>query len=371
MITKAKGNIWRDVYTFTNINKAHRKGRKNKTHYKWVKRIDEDASGKYLQRIQRRLREEIHVTAKYREFTINDRGKEREICDLPYYPDRIVHWAVMLQVEPILVSTFVKNSYAAIPGRGAHLAISDVCDALHKDPTGTKYCLRLDVHKYFPSINHKILKGLLRKKIKCKSTLSFFDELIDSYHSKLTNEGVPIGNYPSQYFGNYYLTFFDHWLKEGEFVYVDNKGVKRKKKVKYSYRYMDDIVILDDSKEFLHSLRIQIEDYLMSNLKLKIKNNYQVYPVNECGISFVGYRLYRNYVLLSTKTKRRINKRCKEIKNEIEFKGYMTEHNRCVLSSYKGVLDWCNGKRLYFKNLYKLKPYMKSLEEYEEMGIFY
>ena len=110
-------------------------------------------------------------------------------------------------MEPIWVSSFVKGTYSCIKNRGIHKALKDVKHAL-KDEANTQYCLKLDVRKFYPSIDHAILKQLIRKKVKDKQLLVILDEIIDSA------EGVPIGNYLSQFFANLYLTYLDHWVKE-------------------------------------------------------------------------------------------------------------------------------------------------------------
>lgn len=112
--------------------------------------------------------------------------------------------------------------------------------------------------------------------------LWLLDEIIDSA------DGVPIGNYLSQYFANLYLAYFDHWIKE-------EKGVK------YYYRYADDIVILGSDKEKLQSLLHEMRAYLRDRLKLKIKRNYQVFPVDSRGIDFLGYLFYHSHTLLRKK----------------------------------------------------------------------
>lgn len=368
---KTFGNIYPLVYTMHNLRLAHKKARKGKTSYTWVKRVDENPK-KYLRRLGRMLRHKDYTTSPYREFMLEDRGKLREICDLPYFPDRIVHWALMLQVEPILVSTFINTSYAAIPGRGAHLALQHLTDCLHHDPEGTQYCLKLDVHKFFPSIDHDILKELMRRKIKCKDTLWLLDEVIDSYTSVLTGKGVPIGNYTSQYFGNFYLTYFDHWLKETVFTFTNSEGITEIRQVHYYFRYMDDMVILSDSKEFLQYLLGQIQWYLFTYLRLTLKDNYQVFPVDIRGIDFVGYRSFRDYILLRTTTKKRLKRAMKKIGKCTEKYHDLTEHQRCVVASYSGVLKWCDGKRLYHKNIYRVLKHMQVIDkenDYDE--IFY
>lgn len=364
-VTKAVGNIYPKICTIKNVREAHKRGRKGKTAYVWVKRVDENPD-KYLKRVQRKLKDKTYMTSPYREFMIEDRGKEREICDLPYFPDRIIHWALMLQVEPILVSTFIKNSYAAIPGRGAHLALGDLNKCLHEDVEGTQYCAKLDVHKFFPSIDHDVLKALIRRKIKCKDTLDLMDEIIDSYTNSLTGKGVPIGNYPSQYFGNFYLTYFDHWLKETVFEFTNSKGVTEYRKIKYYFRYMDDMVILSDSKEFLHFMIERIADYLHVNLRLTLKGNYQVFPVDIRGIDFVGYRSFRDYILLRTGTKKRLKIAMKKIRKCAKIYGNLNKHQECVLASYTGVLKWCDSRRLYHRNVQCIFDCIKVIEDNEQ-----
>lgn len=113
----------------------------------------------------------------------------------------------------------------------------------------------MDIRKFYPSVNHDILKAIIRKKIKDDDLLWLLDEIIDSA------DGVPIGNYLSQFFANLYMAYFDHWVKE-------------ELKVKYYYRYADDIVLLSDSKEQLRNWLLAIKVYLTSMLKLKLKDNY-------------------------------------------------------------------------------------------------
>ena len=157
------------------------------------------------------------------------RTKRREIYQLPYFPDRITHHAIMNILEPIWVSVFTSDTYSCIKNRGIHAAAKRLKRELKLDPEGTKYCLKIDVRKFYPSIDHEILKQVVRRKIKDKRLLWLLDEIIDSA------DGVPIGNYLSQYFANLYLAYFDHWIKE--------------ERIKYYYRYADDIVILGSDNE--------------------------------------------------------------------------------------------------------------------------
>ena len=156
------------------------------------------------------LKNKTFQTSDYDIFKIY-KPKERDIYRLPYYPDRIVHHAVMNILEPVWVSIFTADTYSCIKGKGIHSAVRSLQKALNSDNEGTEYCLKLDIRKFYPTINHDILKDIIAKKIKDKDVLWLLGNIIDSVPDK---EGVPIGNYLSQYFANLYLAYFDHWIKE-------------------------------------------------------------------------------------------------------------------------------------------------------------
>lgn len=163
-------------------------------------------------------------------------------------------------MEPVWTKVFTRDTYSCIKGRGIHSLVQKLQSDLRKDPEGTMYCLKIDIRKFYPSINHDILKGILRKKIKDVPLLNLLDEIIDSA------DGVPIGNYLSQFFANLYMSYFDHWIKE-------------ELKVTYYYRYADDIVLLSSNKDQLRSWFLAMKIYLTQVLDLHVKDNYQIYPV--------------------------------------------------------------------------------------------
>lgn len=243
-----------------------------------------------------------YTTSPYTTFKVYE-PKERDVYRLPYYPDRIVHHAIMNVLEPIFLSTFTSNTYSCIKGKGIHAAANDVRNAL-LDVHNTTYCLKLDIKKFYPSVNHQILKQLLKKKFKDKDLLNLLDNIIDSA------EGLPIGNYLSQYFANFYLTYFDHWIKQD-------------KAVKYYFRYADDIVILSNNKNYLHGLLFVIKNYLLSNLQLTVKSNYQVFPVWARGIDFVGYKFYHTHTLLRKSIKKNFARMIAHRKNKASIASYM------------------------------------------------
>jgi RNA-directed DNA polymerase len=274
---KRYGNLYTKIWDMDNIREAHHNAQRGKQHYHEVQMVNADED-KYLMQIQVMLRDKTFRNSEYEIFIKTDSGKEREIYKLPYFPDRIIHHCVMQVLEPIWMSVFISDTYAALKGRGIHKGVKRVKLAL-RDVDNTQYCLKFDVRKFYPSIDHGVLKVILRRKIKDPDVLWLLDEVIDSAN------GIPIGNYLSQYFGNLYLTYFDHWMKE-------------EKRCKYYFRYCDDVVVLSSNKVLLHKLLREVQEYLTANLKLSLKSNYQIFPVDKRGIDFLGYRFFHEYTLL-------------------------------------------------------------------------
>lgn len=293
---KRRGNLYADIYDLDNLELAMRKARSGKEDQYGVQVYDKKPLSN-LMVLHCMLRAKTYRTSGYKTFMIHD-PKEREVFCLPFFPDRIAHHAVMNVLEKHFVAMFTADSYSCIKGRGIHGFDRKMKKAL-RDVPGTQYCLKIDVKKFYPSISHRILKQQLRRKFKDEDLLWLLDDVIDSA------AGVPIGNYLSQFFANFYLTGFDHWLKE-------EIGVK------YYLRYADDIVILAPNKEYLHSLLAKIRSYLGEKLLLTIKDNYQVFPVDSRGVDVCGYVYRHGYTRMRPEIKRnfaravarkRINKR--------------------------------------------------------------
>jgi retron-type reverse transcriptase len=302
-----------------NLRLADHKARKGKKSQAGVRDFDKAPEDNLLQ-LQQILINKTYHTSAYTMFKIYE-PKEREVYRLPYFPDRIAHHAIMNILEPIFLSMFTCNTYSCIKGKGIHAALRDLRTSL-RDEAGTKYCLKLDIKKFYPSVDHAVLKELLRRKIKDQDLLRLLYEIIDSA------PGVPIGNYLSQYFANFYLTYFDHWIKE-------------EKAVKHYFRYADDIVILSDNKEQLHQLLSEITTYLSSQLNLEVKGNYQVFPVAARGIDFIGY--------VSFHTHTRLRKSIKQ-----SFARKMAKEPRMEsIVSYYGWAKHCNSSHLLKKLLWQ------------------
>jgi len=259
---KRYGNLYHKIYDLENIRLAHKNAKKGKSHYSEVKMVEANPE-KYFMMIHNMLKNKTFRNSEYEVFTKRDKSKERKIFKLPYFPDRIIHHCIMNILEHIWMKTLITDTYSSLKNRGIHKGVKRLKKAL-KDRENTKYCLKMDIRKFYPSIDHSILKQTIRKKIKDKDLLWLLGHIIDSA------EGVPIGNYLSQYFGNLYLSVFDYWLKE-------------QKRCKYTFRYCDDIVILHLDKTYLSQLRKEIFNYLDANLNLTLKDNWQIFPVDKRG----------------------------------------------------------------------------------------
>lgn len=341
---KRYGNLYEKIYDIDNLKLAFNNAKHDKSRYGAVKKVESNKEF-YLTNIQNMLISKTYHTGDYKISTIWDKTKERKIYKLPFYPDRITHWAIMQVIEPYILNKLTINTFSAIPNRGITFGLERVREAL-KDVENTTFCLKFDIRHYYPSINHTILKNQYKRIFKDDDLLWLLFEIIDSIEMD-ADTGVPIGNYLSQWDGILYLNDFTHWLKE-------------EKHCKYVFIYMDDVVILSNSKEELHQLFGEIKVYLRDNLKLTIKNNHQVFPVDVREIDFMGYRIFRDYVLLRKSTsknlKRKMNKICKNLKN-----GYrLTYLEWCSIHGYGGWLEWCNGYNLYLKYIKPLEPYAQK-----------
>ena len=324
---KRVNNLYPLIYAEDNIELADKKARKCKRTRYGVRKHDQNKEiDNYALHLS--LLNENYKTSEYTTYKIYE-PKERIIFRLPYYPDRITHHAIMNIMEPIWTKIFTRDTYSCIKGRGIHALVKKLQSDLRKDPNGTMYCAKMDIRKFYPSINHEILKSIVKKKIKDKSLLKLLFEIIDSA------EGVPIGNYLSQFFANLYMAYFDHWVKE-------------ELKVKYYYRYADDIVLLSDDKNQLRSWVLAIKVYLTNVLELKLKDNYQIYPVESRGIDFVGYVCYHDHTLLRKSIKLKLLGLVRAYSNNLISKQKL----QLKMASYFGWLKYCDSKNL-LKKIYR------------------
>lgn len=324
---KRHGNLWGKIIDLENIKLAHRFARKGKSFYTEVKMVDSDID-KYCLQIQEMLANKTFTTSRYEVSERHDGRKQRVIHKLPYFPDRIVQHALLNVIGPILVNTFIRDSFQSIRGRGTYDAMKRVKKLVRSDGC-PKYALKIDVKKYYPSIDNNLLKAAVRRKVKCQDTLWLIDDIIDS------TKGLPIGNYTSQHFGNLYLNSLDWHIKQN----IRPDGY---------YRYCDDIVVFGKTVNQLMLIKQRIEDCL-SMLRLQVKSNWSITNVEKNGIDFVGYRFFPAFTRLRKNIAANFKSTCTWIrkhKNKVDRDLALSK-----LMAYKGWVITASAKQLWRQNV--------------------
>lgn len=328
---KRVNNLFQKIISIENLNEADMKARKGKTNSYGVRIHDKKREYNIL-KLHNELKNKTFKTSPYNVFTIYE-PKERKIYRLPYYPDRIVHHAIMNILEPIWTKVFTHNTFSCIKGRGIEGCAKYVDKMIHKYRNKPLYCLKIDIKKFYPSINHGVMKQIIRKKIKDKDLLWLLDEIIDSV------DGMPIGNYLSQYFANLYLCYFMH--KVNEELRLD------------AAEYADDIIFFSSSKEELRMSFSKIKEILENELKLQIKSNYQIFPIaknryDKHGrlLDYVGYQFYREQKLIRKTIKRKF---CRTVNK-------LNKQSSLDISKYKqAIAPWLGwAKHSNSKHLLKI-----------------
>ena len=238
----------------------------------------------------------------YRSFTITD-PKARIISTAPI-EQRIMHHAIMNILQPIVERPLIDHSYACRKGKGTHAA---VCYAFKQCKTKPHF-LKLDIRKYFDTIDHEILKTQLHRLIKDKRVIFLLDGIIDSYET-MPGKGVPIGNLTSQFFANMYLAGLDHFILE-------------ELRPSAYCRYMDDFIVWGASQAQLKKIFESINNYTAKELHLSLKQ--PVFGKSVVGLPFLGFLVKENGIYLMQKSKRRVKQRLSEITARLNH-GRITE----------------------------------------------
>lgn len=346
---KRHGNLFSMLISRDNLILAYEHA---KRHKKWRRTIQsfERHKEERLSELHDSLVFHTFHTSQYKTKKIYE-PKERIIYVLPFYPDRIVQHAIMNVLEPIWDKLLIDTCYSCRKGKGQHKA-SERCMAYCKR---YEYCMQFDIHKFYPSINHEILKRLIRKKIKDREMLWLLDDIIDSIDGECN---VPIGNYLSQWFGNIYMNELDTYIKH-------------ELKIKPYERYCDDFLIFGNNKEELKKNGDLIEKFVNERLKLTLskKSLFHTYQ----GVDFIGYRHFHNgKILVRKRTAKRMKKTIRA--NRYEFLTGKKEAYkvRSTIGSIHGWLCHANTHNLQIsiglEELGKLVGYPKHLntkEDYE------
>lgn len=316
---KRHGNLWQKIISYENLYLAYTKARQGRGHLESVQRFEKDIDGN-LKKLQKSLIDKTFTTSQYNTRTIYE-PKQRIIYILPFYPDRILQHALMNILAPIFHKQFIKDTYACIPDRGLHAGL--VRANLYSQRN--KYCLKMDIRKFYPSIHHDTLYEILKRKIKDKDTLWLIKDIVYSFSGE-TN--APIGNLTSQWFGNIYLTQLDYYIKQ-------------ELRAKDYIRYCDDFLIFNNDKKVLNEYAKLIRKFLSEKLHLTM-SKCDLFHVSR-GVDFLGYRYFKGYVLLRKRTSKGIKRRLRKLYSEYDKKRITPDKMLSHLSSVDGYTSWANS----------------------------
>ncbi len=339
---KRYGHLWDKFVDPDNLRLAIKNASRGK---RWQRKVQKVLAreDEFLHELHSMLVNNQYHTAEYKTKLIYE-PKQRTIFILPFYPDRIVHHAIMQVLEPIWDNLLISDSYACRLGKGQHAGSKRCMQWVRQ----YRYCLKCDVSKFYPSIDHGVLKSIIRKKLKDPILLKFLDEIIDSVPN---GKNVPIGNYLSQWFGNLYLNELDTY-------------VKQEKRIKPYLRYCDDFILFSNDKRELHAIAAEIKDFLGGKLLLRL-SKCEVFPVTQ-GVDFLGYRHFpQGYILVRKSTAKRVKRRMSSVLNELKSGRVTVERATARVASTEGWLRHANTR--HFSLSLKLAKIKEEIANHEKV----
>ncbi len=306
---KRAGNIWPEIVSFENLHRAARLTLRGK-------RSRPDAAGFFrdLEKNLFDLRSELDSGAYrpggYRTFWISD--PKPRLISAASFRDRVVHHALVEVIEPVFERRFIHHCYACRKGKGNHRAQRQFTTWARS----SRYVLKLDIRKFFPSIDHDVMKQAIRKTIKDRRVLELSDRIIDGSNPQepvamhfpgddllspsRRRRGIPIGNLTSQFFANVYLDGLDHFVKE-------------RLRVKRYLRYVDDLACFGDDKAELQGWRHAISSFLLG-IRLRLNQGKSRIRRVEEGIEFLGFVVLPDRLRLNARSIRRMRRRIEALR---------------------------------------------------------
>ncbi len=260
----------------------------------------------------------------YESFNISD-PKPRNIHKATVR-DRLLHHAIYRILYSSFDNEFIHDSYSCRLGKGTHKAINrfkEFAYAESRNHTRTIWALKCDIRKFFATIDHQVLKNILRRYIYDNDICWLLDRIINSFNSGLEGKGLPLGNLTSQLLVNIYMNEFDQF-------------VKRELKVKHYIRFADDFILLSSDKRLLEDTLISIRKFLEKRLKLELHPGKVFIKTIASGVDFLGWVNFPDHRVVRTVTKRRAIKGVKD-----------KEGKEGTVQSYLGLLKHGNSAKLH------------------------
>lgn len=268
-------DLYSKVHDFSNLYRAYIDSKQGKRWKNSTVRFEVNALAE-LKVLQKALENGTYKLGSYNVFKVYE-PKERTIKSIQFQHKVVQRSLCDNVLEPVFEKTFIYDSYACRKGKGTHAGLDRTSEFLrrHYRKHGLNgWILKCDIEKYFDSIDHEILKRIVRKHIHDERVLKLLFDVIDSIPG---GKGLPLGNQTSQWFSILFLSDFDHFIKE-------------RLRVKMYLRYMDDFVLIHHDKAFLQHCKEAIIDYLKS-LNLELNHKSHIFPVRN-GVDFLGFHLY-------------------------------------------------------------------------------
>ncbi len=324
-------NLYPKIYNFNNLLLAWRKARKGKTKKLYVKEFEKDTIGNLLA-LHEELKNGTYYPRQLKIFVLRD-PKTRKISKSAFR-DRIVHHAIVNILEPIFDKFFFYDSCANRKGKGNLFALKRF-ELFKRQITNNlkseAFCLKADIKHYFQEVNHEILIKIIQRKIKDEEVMHLIKNILENnlIGGSEKAKGMPLGNLTSQFFANIYLNELDYF-------------VKHKLNAKYYIRYVDDFVILHNSKEQLEEWKKKIEEFLNSELKLELHPQKSKITSLSQGIDFVGFRNFYYFRLLRKRNIRNMERKIKMYKSELITKDKLNES----FQGWQAYAKWADSYKL-------------------------
>lgn len=335
----------RRIYSWENLFNAYQHAAKGKWFENEVVIFSQNLEENLIE-IQNELINRTYKVGRYHEFYVYE-PKKRLVMALKF-KDRVVQWAIYLQINDKLDNEMVYHSYACRIGKGTTKAadkLQEWCTIVSRKSEDWYY-LKLDISKYFYRVNHKVLLNILKRKFPNENGfLWLMAEIIECDHTafglppgknvddvlpneRLFDVGMPIGNLTSQMLANLCLNELDQYIKHELSVH-------------YYIRYMDDMIILHKNHRVLKSLKGLIEHYLNNILKLELNSKTTINKIKS-GISFVGCRIFPGYRKMSKRTVKKMKSRMRYVSNQYNQGKISYNEARSTMQSYYGLMSHCS-----------------------------
>lgn len=314
---------------YDSLMKAHIESRKGKCLRKEIVLFNLKQEN-YIMWLYEKLKSKTYKHSGYSVFFVTE-PKLRRI-EKSKYIDRIVHrWYVDNFMLEYFIKSFCSSSYACIKNKGMHKACLDVQNTMKhcKRIWNNYYIIKMDVAKYFQNINKQILYKIIARKIKDENLLWLTREIL---YSNGKEKGLPIGNYTSQCFANIYLNEIDQYAKH-------------KLKLKYWYRYMDDMIAIVKTKQEAIEKLAKIRNFLKENLDLELNSKTQIFKSRQ-GVNFCGYKINEYRLKIRERGKKKLKKKIKHLTKQIKVGKMTSKEAQKYLAGHLGYINIANVKTL-------------------------